>query len=131
MTNSRLRPPAELAHIADAIGAKATLWLVEEHGGTEIYVPHDPNQGSRLALCIGLDAAKKLAAVRGGEGLRVPLARAWRIHVYADRGDKRSAIARRMGMTESGIWRVLRGVAQCSTDPNPYATQIQRDLFGG
>jgi hypothetical protein len=100
-------PPAELSRIASLIGEAATLRLIEEHGGTRIYVPAKPHQGHPLALTIGLDAARALASDWGGIWLKVPLCRHWRARVYRARGESYRAIAKRLGMDESGVWRIL------------------------
>ena len=39
-------PPAELAWLTDVIGAEAALVLIEKHGGTRLYIPKEPNQGT-------------------------------------------------------------------------------------
>ena len=107
-------PPAELSWLTDAIGAEATLRLIEEHGGTRLYVPKEPNQGTPIAHLVGLVGAQRLASAFGGDYLKVPLAKNWRVRLYRARGDSYSAIARRVGMTESAVGRILSaaGVTQ-------------------
>ncbi|GGG30850.1 hypothetical protein GCM10010964_18460 [Caldovatus sediminis] len=100
-------PPAELSRLAALIGGEATLRLIEAHGGTRIFVPARPNQGHPLARTIGLEAARALAAEWGSTWLKVPLCRHWRVRVYRARGESYKAIARRLGMDESGVWRIL------------------------
>ena len=134
-----LRAPAELSHIADVIGVEATLRLVEELGGTEVYVARDVKPTSPLAVAIGAEAAQQLARAVASQHhaawatgyLRVPLARAWRIHAYAAQGLTNTAIARRMGMTQSGVWRALRGAPSGGRRREHAADTSQRDLFGG
>jgi hypothetical protein len=64
-------PPAEIGAIANAIGAAATLRLVEDFAGQRLYVPRAPREGSTLAEAIGLQEALALATVRGGETIKV------------------------------------------------------------
>lgn len=113
-------PPAELAWLTDLIGAAATLRLLEEHGGTRVYVPKDVNQGSAARLGLSLDQTRLLARRHGGEHILVPLARAWRVRVYRAAGLTYPAIARRLGITERAVGRIL-------TDAG--LTQQQPDLF--
>jgi hypothetical protein len=113
-------PPAELAWLTTAIGAEATLRLIEEHGGTRVYIPKDVNQGSAARLGIPLNAARALAECFGGEHILVPIARAWRVRVYRAAGLAYPAIARRLGITERAVGRIL-------TDAG--LTQRQPDLF--
>jgi hypothetical protein len=114
-------PPAELAFLADTIGARATLALIEAHGGTRVKIPKTVNQGSALARAIGLDAARGLAAWRGGETVKVPLAKPWRIRLYRAEGLSYTQIARRLGIGESAVHKYLKlgGL-----------TAAQPDLFG-
>jgi hypothetical protein len=110
-------PPAELAWLSDAIGADATLKLIELHGGRRLYIPKAPNQGSQIAREIGLPAAQALAVLRGGEELKVPLARAWRVRLYRSRRWTWSVIAGKLGMTESQVGKLLRAAG--ATNPQP------------
>ena len=116
-------PPAELAYLVDVIGAVATLRLIEEAGGTRIAVPKAVNQGTKLARLIGLDAARAMAAWRGGEDVKVPLARHWRIRIYHAEGGSYPAIARKLGITERAVHSNLN--AARLTEP------AQADLFAG
>lgn len=114
--------PAELAHLSDHLSPEALLALVEAFGGTALYIPQAPNQGSPLVRAIGREAAQALAAARGGENLKVPLARHWRIRIYRERdGLPYAAIARRLGVTEKAVWENLRAAR---------LTAAQPDLFG-
>lgn len=115
-----IAPPAELHYLSDLIGPEATLRLIEAFGGTRLYVPKAPNQGSRLAHAIGLDAARALATAWGRDTMLVPIARAWRVRVYRARGDTYAAIARRLGIREDSVWKILRAAEM---------TARQTDLF--
>lgn len=112
--------PAELAWLTAAIGADATLRLIEAHAGTRVYVPKQVNQGSAARLGLSLTAARALSGRFGGEHILVPIARAWRVRVYRSAGLTYPAIARRLGITERAVGRIL-------TDAG--LTQQQPDLF--
>ena len=99
--------PAEIAYLTRVIGEAAALLLIETRGGTRLYVPSSPNQGTALALEIGLEAAQALARKFGGETMKVPLCKFWRMRVYQAEGCSYAAIARRLGTTETTIQRWL------------------------
>jgi hypothetical protein len=114
-------PPAELAFLAEIIGPRATLTLIEAHGGTRIKVPKNVNQGSALARAIGLDAARAMAGWRGGETVKVPLAKPWRIRLYRAEGLSYTQIARKLGIGESAVHKYLQLGGLTTSQP---------DLFG-
>jgi hypothetical protein len=113
--------PAELAYLADRIGARATLALIEAAGGTRIHVPKGVNQGSKLARMIGLDAARALSAWRGGEDIKIPLARHWRIRIRRALGDSYSEIARKLGITEKAVHDNLHAARLTHPQPDLFA----------
>ncbi|MGD9769469.1 MAG: hypothetical protein AB7U62_17680 [Pseudolabrys sp.] len=116
---TELPPPTdEVRRLVDIVGAEATLALIEAHGGTRFYVPRMPNE--RLVAIVGEPGAAALASLLGGEYLKLPLARAWRVLVYQARGLSYPAIARRVGCTEGAVWRTLSRHG---------LTQTQYDLF--
>lgn len=104
------RPPAELDAFTSIIGAEATFRLIETNGGLRIYIPKHPNQGTLLARQIGLRAARQLAAEFGGEELKVPVARPWRVATYSINGLSARAIALRLCVCEETVLSLLRGM---------------------
>lgn len=104
------RPPAELEAFTSVIGAEATFRLIETSGGLRIYIPKRPNQGTLLARQIGLRAARQLAEEFGGEELKVPVARPWRVATYAINGLSARAIALRLCVCEETVLGLLRGM---------------------
>lgn len=102
-------PPAELAHLADALGAEALFKLIEAHGGARLYVAQVPRDGSDLVALLGAEAAAKLAATWGGDYLKVPLARAWFARCLKARGFSQGMIARHMRTTENTVRLLLNG----------------------
>lgn len=104
---SGLRAPAEISWLADLVGAECALLVIELHGGTRLKIPAEPNQGSALALEIGLEPTQRLAAAFGGEQVKVPLLKWWRARVYRAQGMSYAAIARRLGCNEAQVWRYV------------------------
>lgn len=101
-------PPAELHAFAQVLSHQELLALVEALGGTRIYVAQRAPRRSPLVRAIGAEAAARLAELHGGQQLKVPLARAWLVRTYAAQGLSQSKIARRLRITESAVWRLLR-----------------------
>lgn len=111
-------PPAEISWLASAVGAEAALRLIEEHGGTRVYVPKDVNQLSAARLALPLPAARALAERYGGEHILVPIARAWRVRIYRAAGLTYPAIARKLGITERAVGRILTDAGMTQTQPD-------------
>jgi DNA-binding NarL/FixJ family response regulator len=100
-----LPPPAELAFLTDAIGAEATLALIEARAGTRVYVPTRIDARAPLAKMIGSKAAAALAAAHGGCYIVPPSAKRWRAQIYTMRGQSAAEVALRLGLDESTVRR--------------------------
>tara|TARA_R110002020_G_scaffold34066_35_gene103978 strand:- start:11523 stop:11873 length:351 start_codon:yes stop_codon:yes gene_type:complete len=100
----------------ELIGESAYLALVEHYGGTRLFVPKTPER-SGLCDAIGEAAAAKLAQSHGAEYIKVPLDRELRARHYKKNGLSNAAIARRLGITESGVERLFKRVRK-SADTN-------------
>ena len=110
-----VRPPAELDHIVSAIGAEATLALIEAHGGVRIKVPVIAAEGRALAEVIGVEALRGLCGAFGGNHLKVPLAKGWRVLILRTRdGLSVAEIARRLQMAENAVYRHLHAASRHS-----------------
>nr|WP_286089337.1 sigma factor-like helix-turn-helix DNA-binding protein [Rhizobium skierniewicense] len=81
--------------------------MVEAHAGVRLYIAADPAR-SELPATIGVDAAHRLAKAYPGGYIRVPLAREFRARRYVDEKMSNRDIARRLGLTESGVERLLK-----------------------
>jgi hypothetical protein len=105
---------SELSHLTELLGECATIALIEAHGGTRLSVPRSADGDAALRTALGDAAFLKLVQYFGGSVLAVPLARAWRAKIYRSRdGLTYAQIARRCGVTESAVFRMLSGA------PNP------------
>lgn len=113
-------PPAELGALSRHLSPAELRALVEHCGGVRLYVPLRPGRGSPVVRAVGLAAAQRLAQGFGGQQLKVPLARAWLVRVFAAENLSQSQIARRLRITESTVWRLLRDAREAR----------QPDLFG-
>ncbi|WP_417423574.1 winged helix-turn-helix transcriptional regulator [Hoeflea sp.] len=97
------------------IGDRAYLALVEHYGGTRLYVPRSAGL-SDLPGQIGEAAAGKLASAYGGEYIKVPLDRERRASHYRNNRLSNAEIARRLGITESGVERLFKRVRKAADD---------------
>ena len=87
------------------LGPAGLVRLAEKKGGTRLYVP--AGDSGSLAREIGTEATRLLADRYAGSYIRVPLARELRARHYRAAGASNAEIARRLGMSESGVDRLF------------------------
>jgi hypothetical protein len=104
-----------LDDIAGEIGFKATITLATWYGGKNLYVPAAPQNGSALAILIGTDQAKCLAAAWGGTTLAVPTMWAYEearrnrlIASLVAQGMCSTQIGRDIGLSERRVQQIRR-----------------------
>jgi hypothetical protein len=91
----------------EALGDAGFLKLTDTHGGIRLYVPKEPH-GSTLASEIGIDNAARLSKMFSGGYIRVPVAREFRARHYRRQGESNSMIARRLGLSETGVEKLFK-----------------------
>lgn len=99
------------AELVELLGDEAYLKLVEAFGGLKLHISGRGSTSETLAAAIGAEAADRLVDRHGGSRLNVPLARAFRARKYREAGQGDAEIARRLGMTVSGLERLFNGMA--------------------
>lgn len=117
------------AELLALLGEEAFLALVEAFGGERIPVPGE-KESVALIAAIGPEAARKLQRVHGGNKLNVPLARELRARKYraAEMDDRQ--IAKRLGMTVSGVERLFNRLPDRPARPRKGKTDPrQMDFF--
>jgi DNA-binding NarL/FixJ family response regulator len=104
-----IEPPQTIAWLVELVGVAAALRLVEVHGGARVFVPAKVTAQSELAKSTGIAPAvlRKLCAARGGETIKLPICREWRVRRYRAAGESYSAIARRLVITQFTVWHIL------------------------
>jgi hypothetical protein len=118
--------PQILGELQDLIGTAATLKLVEMFGGTRVFVPANVTAQTGLAHLVGLDNARKLAAVYAGTRLSIPRYRTWlcaarngEVRQRHRGGETVAQLARAFDLTERHIWNILAaGEPECSEPPD-------------
>jgi len=114
-------PPASVSDLVEWIGLDAALLLIEEYGGTRFWVPNGlagnhRTVHERLEALIGKDATATLIRYYGGDKVALPLAKQWRMQVYAARGMSNVEIARRVKLAEYSVRRFLAGRSRQPND---------------
>jgi len=64
--------PNSMRALLGYVGLQHIIAIVESYGGTRLYVPIHPQPGEGLGALIGMDAAKAIASIYGGDVLEVP-----------------------------------------------------------
>jgi len=113
-------PTLEIRRFADLLGHEGLLLFLERFAGQRIYVPRTTTEHSEISKEVGLDIARALSAEYGGQYLKVPVAREWRVLVYKSQGVSYRQMAKRLGCSEDAIWLILS---------KNQATQSQLSLF--
>ncbi|EHS51513.1 hypothetical protein PDO_1904 [Rhizobium sp. PDO1-076] len=115
--------------LKQALGDDGFFALVEAHAGMRLYVPADPGR-SELPTTIGLETASRLSKVYPGGYIKVPLAREFRALRYREAGLGNRDIARRLGLTETGLEKLMKRARTANPErgTKPKDTR-QMDLF--
>jgi DNA-binding NarL/FixJ family response regulator len=106
--------------LQNLLGEPAFLALAEAFGGTRLFIPSTDRENQLLPI-LGRVAVDQLAGRYGRSYLRVPLAREARARHYRATGMSNAEIARKLGLTETGIDKMFRRMgtrpAKGSADP--------------
>ena len=117
MTNEYADLPDSVRDLAEVVGLKTALKIVEARGGARLYVPKRPHRAHWLSEVIGWDKLRDLSSIYGGEEIEVPtcatrsqrtLAR--EIATASAQGASVAELARRYRYSESGIRKLLHRV---------------------
>jgi AraC-like DNA-binding protein len=100
---------SELGSLIELLGEEVTLKLVEAYGGTRRGVPKFMPEKHELRDLLGDAGFALLFQYFGGTEIAVPLAKRWRLELYAKSGLKTKEIARRAGYSERSVARILNG----------------------
>lgn len=116
------------AELLALLGKEAFLALVEAFAGQRKFIAVDGDHAS-LVAAIGEEATAKLVRIHGGNKLNVPLARDLRARQYRASGMGDVEIARRLGMTVSGVERLFLRMPDKPARPRRGPDPRQIDLF--
>lgn len=102
----------DLVGLAEHLRPTEIVALADAFGGTRLYVPTKITEGHQIAKVIGYAAAQRLWNGIGSGAFRVPLARELRASHYREQGWSIARIARQLGMTETGVTKLLARMEQ-------------------
>lgn len=118
--------PASYAEVAQVIGLRAALVLVERYGGTRLYVPQDSLRDWSVIDLIGERAAQRLIARYRLDCIWVPrcvravrAARDAELRARHAKGEKADALAREYGLTDRAVWYIVGRVDPVDTSQLP------------
>lgn len=107
------------------LGDDGFIGLAEAFGGTRLYVPQKIQHDHEIGQAIGEANAAKLAERYAPAQLRIPLARERRARHYRAGGLSNAQIARKLGLTESGVDKLF---ARMQSPPEKGSGQLDLDL---
>jgi len=106
--------PGMLGELQRLVGRDVVATLVDQCGGTSVWVPRTPAAGNRLTRMVGHDAARVLIERYADDKLYIPSLQQLRqrrrnadIRRAYDRGTPVTELARRHGLSERRIWTIL------------------------
>lgn len=120
-----MKDAALSAELLDLLGLEDYLRLVEAHGGTRLKIPRFLGD-TKVAREFGADVERQLVERFGGSYVRVPLDRERRARRYREEGMTNAQIARRLGMTETGVDKIFHAMPR---KPVKGVDPRQADLF--
>jgi len=120
-----VRETALISELKKLLGIDDFIRLAEAFGGTRLFVPARTID-TKVEAALGESVAKKLAEHYGRDYLLVPLAREERARQYRAIGCSNAEIARRLGITESGVNKMF---ARMDAKPVKGVDPRQGELF--
>ncbi|MCW5711282.1 helix-turn-helix domain-containing protein [Shinella sp.] len=109
----RQHPPRSIREIAETIGVRLALKLVQEFGGLEIRFPAQPDDQHPVIRALGKEDGYAICKYMDGSKLSVPhcrpprSARAEILRMEAE-GLSNAEIARRIGITQRWVRKVVK-----------------------
>lgn len=107
IVQGRARTIAE-TDLQELIGTSAFIRLVEEFGGTRLYIPLEYLRAGEVVEAIGHEAARLLSERLAQDTVRIPLARELLAQHYHARGYSNGQIARKLRITETGVDKLFK-----------------------
>ena len=116
-------------HLKGVLGTEGFVRFCQELGGTRVYIPYAMREENEIVKAVGQELADKLSRALAPATIRVPLARRDRALHYRAAGLSDAKIARRLGITESGVSKLFGREADLPTRPGKSRSPAQLDLF--
>lgn len=94
-------------HLRAVLGEVGFVHFCQALGGTRVYVPYNLKDENEIVAAVGRELAEKLSREMAPATIRVPLARRDRALYFRAQGLSNAAIARKLGITESGVVKLF------------------------
>lgn len=111
------------------LGDEGYVLLTQAIGGTRLYVAHQFRDDNDVVQALGRVAADKLSRALAPANIRVPLARRERALYWRAKGLSNALIARKIGITESGVDKLFAREPNLPDRPGSAKNPAQLDLF--
>ena len=111
------------------LGEVAFVHFCQALGGTRVYVPHSLRDENEIVQDVGRDAAEKLSRALAPATIRVPLARRERALYFRSQGLSNPQVARRLGITETGVEKLFDREADLPDRPGRCRNDAQLKLL--
>ena len=111
--------PKLLRMIADEAGMEAAVRAAQALGGKRIYISCDPKPGDPLVLTIGLEAARAVGDVAGGDAIEFPRGAANLRYLMAAQLVEDKASANQMAVALKSTYRWARELRKRIMDGRP------------
>lgn len=116
-------------HLRAVLGEEGFVLFCQGLGGTRVYVPYTMRDENEIVRAVGREAAEKLSRALAPATIRVPLARRDRALWYRAAGLSNAQIARKLGITESGVIKLFGREADLPDRPGKAKSTGQLTLF--
>ncbi|WP_026379378.1 hypothetical protein [Afifella pfennigii] len=114
--------------LLELLGRERFIAFVEAFGGLRRFIPAT-KRDEEIDAAIGVEASARLHETYRGCYIRVPLARELRARHYRNLGMRDQAIARRLGITESGVEKLFRRAGHPRRPRRQASDSRQHNLF--
>ncbi len=116
-------------HLQAILGEEGFVRFCQELGGIRVYVAHRMRDEGDVVQAVGRELADKLSRALAPATIRVPLARRQRALFYRRQGLSDARIARRLGMTETGVTKLFGREANLPDRPEKAKSSPQLSLL--
>lgn len=99
------RPPAHIEPYVKVLGAPLAVEFFLTFGGGDLYMPRNPQSGSRLVEFVGMEKARALAQYADKMPARVPIPKQWIASYLRANGMTVEDIARKLHTSNVAVRR--------------------------
>jgi hypothetical protein len=113
--------------LTELLGEDGLFRLTHAYGGFRLWVPSKIKEDGDLAQELGMEIAQKLCQRYSPDSFKVPVCREFRAKVLLRRGHSARWVARSLGLTESGMEKLVARLRKegfdCSSPANREASE--------